>query len=183
MCFAPLFLEKAAKATDNLERMKLSICFSLGFSLSYIEMAKPFNPILGETYQAWINGCPFYCQQTSHHPPISSYLFIGRGYRVSGNITPEMNLSMNSGVGYNSGECTITFDNDPRYKIYLCSPGGNVQGLTYGDRKFNLSGKGFCYDNSGKYCEITYNPDKKSMFSFNKQSKPTDSIEGHIYNV
>jgi hypothetical protein len=27
--------------------MKLAICFALGFSISYLEMAKPFNPILG----------------------------------------------------------------------------------------------------------------------------------------
>jgi hypothetical protein len=49
---------------------------------------------------------------------------IGRGYKVYGNLTPEMNLSMNSGVGYNSGETVIVFDNDPNYEIYLRSPGG-----------------------------------------------------------
>ena len=79
----------------------------LGFSLVYLEMAKPFNPILGETYQCWINGCPFYAEQISHHPPISSFLMIGRGFRVYGSIIPEIDLSMNSGVGYNTGECIV----------------------------------------------------------------------------
>lgn len=58
---------------------------------------------------------------------------------------------MNSGVGYNSGECVVVFDDDPTYKIFARSPGGEIQGLTYGDRKFNLSGKGFYYDNEGRY--------------------------------
>ena len=66
--------------------MKAAICFALGNLLLYIEMAKPFNPILGETYQGFIDGCPIYGEQISHHPPISSLLLLGRGYRVSANI-------------------------------------------------------------------------------------------------
>lgn len=43
-----------------------------------------------------------------------------------------MELSMNSGVGYNNGECVVVFDDNPSHKIYLRSPGGEIQGLTYG---------------------------------------------------
>lgn len=45
--FGPTFLEKAASEPDPLERFKLIICFAVGFSLAYIKMEKPFNPILG----------------------------------------------------------------------------------------------------------------------------------------
>jgi hypothetical protein len=58
----------------------------LGTLILYIDMAKPFNPILGETYQAFIDGCPIYGEQTSHHPPISTLLFVGREYFVSANL-------------------------------------------------------------------------------------------------
>lgn len=51
----------------------------------YLVMEKPFNPILGETFQAWVSGCPAYAEQISHHPPICSLLFYGRGYVLSGN--------------------------------------------------------------------------------------------------
>ena len=88
LSFGPLFLEKAAMSVDPMERIKLVICFNMGCSLAYLEMTKPFNPILGETYQGWINGCPCYCEQISHHPAVSSYLVIGRGYRIHGTITP-----------------------------------------------------------------------------------------------
>lgn len=39
---------------------------------------KPLNPILGETLQANLNdGTECYCEQISHHPPISYFLVMG----------------------------------------------------------------------------------------------------------
>jgi len=66
--------------------MKRAICFSVGNILLYLEMTKPFNPVLGETYQGFIDGCPIYGEQTSHHPPISSLFFVGRGYFVTASL-------------------------------------------------------------------------------------------------
>lgn len=40
--------------------MIATIGYSIGNILLYIEMSKPFNPILGETYQGFIDGCPIY---------------------------------------------------------------------------------------------------------------------------
>jgi hypothetical protein len=37
------------------------------------KISKPFNPILGETYQGIIGGIPIYFEQISHHPPISAF--------------------------------------------------------------------------------------------------------------
>jgi hypothetical protein len=35
---------------------------------------KPFNPILGETYQGnFDDGTEVYCEHTSHHPPITNF--------------------------------------------------------------------------------------------------------------
>ena len=36
-------------------------------------MQKPFNPILGETFQCFLKGIPLCYEQISHHPPISAY--------------------------------------------------------------------------------------------------------------
>jgi hypothetical protein len=49
-------------------------------------MDKPFNPILGETYQSLVNGTLFYGEQISHHPPISYILIKGRGYSLYGSF-------------------------------------------------------------------------------------------------
>ena len=37
-------------------------------------LVKPFNPLLGETYELFIPGkLKFIAEQVSHHPPISAY--------------------------------------------------------------------------------------------------------------
>ena len=90
---------------------------------------------------------------------------------------------MNSAVGSNQGECVIEFDKYPDHTISVRSGGGEIQGLAYGDRKFSYIGKSYCYDNKGHYGEMMFNPYKKSMFSFGKQVKEVDIVEGNIFQV
>lgn len=56
---------------------------------------------------------------------------------------------MNSATGTNEGVFKITFNDGT--KICYSSAGGQVSGLTYGDRKFNVQGKGNYELNIG-YC-------------------------------
>jgi hypothetical protein len=56
-----LYLEKAAVEGNPVERLKLLIGFAIAYGNLFIDMEKPFNPILGETFQGWVNGCPVYC--------------------------------------------------------------------------------------------------------------------------
>ena len=71
------------------------VVFIITVSMDLICSNKPFNPILGETYQGHINQCPIYLEQVSHHPPLSSYLYIGRGYRTFGYIEPKIKIGLN----------------------------------------------------------------------------------------
>ena len=141
MCFAPYYLEKASNLDNSIERFKIVTAFSLATSLLYLEMEKPFNPILGETYQGWIAGCPVYCEQISHHPAISAFFMVGKGYTVSGRLEPKIDLSLNSGVGENVGEIAVVFDKYPNVSVHTQSPAGEIGGLAYGDRKFSFTGK------------------------------------------
>ena len=84
MTYAPVILEKAVADPDPVDRLKLVAGFGLTNSAMYLSMEKPFNPILGETFQGWINGCPVYVEQISHHPPIAAFILFGRGYKVTG---------------------------------------------------------------------------------------------------
>jgi hypothetical protein len=47
----PHYFEKISKCDDPVERMKIWISFSLSGMYMNIKQLKPFNPILGETYQ------------------------------------------------------------------------------------------------------------------------------------
>jgi hypothetical protein len=50
-----------------------------------------------------------------------------------------MQLHVNGGYGINNGIFRVTFDDG--LKVCYTTPGGEISGLLYGDRKFNLSGK------------------------------------------
>lgn len=60
MSLGPQFLQPASKTNDQLERFKRVLAFGLSNSIIYFDVEKPFNPILGETYQGFIRGCPIY---------------------------------------------------------------------------------------------------------------------------
>ena len=117
-------------------------------TISYLKMDKPFNPILGQTYQALIDGCPVYGEQTSHHPPISSVFMKGRGYTIYGSFEAKVNMGLNSAKGSNDGICSISFDEKriDRKVVKYSYPEGEVTGLTYGDRIINTVGKTWFFD-------------------------------------
>ncbi|XP_036371812.1 oxysterol-binding protein-related protein 3a isoform X1 [Megalops cyprinoides] len=69
-------LEKAATTADPLLRMVYVATFAVsGYASSYHRAGgKPFNPVLGETYECDRpdKGFRFIAEQVSHHPPISA---------------------------------------------------------------------------------------------------------------
>lgn len=139
MTYAPIMLERAASLEDPIERFKIVTGFGLTNSAIYLSMEKPFNSILGETFQGWMNGCPIYMEQISHHPPIAAFLLLGRGYKLTGTLESKVELHMNSGCGTNAGIYRIMMDDGSDYNFI--TPGGEIAGISYGDRKFNLVGK------------------------------------------
>lgn len=48
--FAPIFLKKAAETDNHLERLKLTIAFTVSSIYMCVGQDKPFNPLLGETH-------------------------------------------------------------------------------------------------------------------------------------
>ncbi|KAM8790393.1 oxysterol-binding protein-related protein 6 isoform 5-T5 [Rhynchonycteris naso] len=69
-------LDKAAETDDPYERMVLIAAFAVsGYCSTYFRAgSKPFNPVLGETYECIREdkGFRFFSEQVSHHPPISA---------------------------------------------------------------------------------------------------------------
>ena len=68
-------LDTAADRTDSTERMVYVAAFAASEYASTIgRVAKPFNPLLGETYE-YVRpdkGYRFFIEQVSHHPPIGA---------------------------------------------------------------------------------------------------------------
>lgn len=77
-------LDKAAEINDPLERMVCIAAFTVSsYGSSYFRAgSKPFNPLLGETYECVREdkGFRFIAEQVSHHPPISVCYAESRNY-------------------------------------------------------------------------------------------------------
>ncbi|XP_025063892.1 oxysterol-binding protein-related protein 3 isoform X2 [Alligator sinensis] len=69
-------LDKAAHTPDPFERMVYVAAFAVSaYASSYYRAgSKPFNPVLGETYECIREdkGFQYFSEQVSHHPPISA---------------------------------------------------------------------------------------------------------------
>ena len=74
--FADDTLDKAASQASAADRLKYVAGFLVSSTSIHIHrLSKPFNPLLGETYEYVCNEKKFRicCEQVSHHPPISAY--------------------------------------------------------------------------------------------------------------
>lgn len=89
--------------------MKKAVVFMISMGTIGLSYAKPFNPIIGETFQAFIDNCPVYMEQTCHHPPISTCYFKGRGYEVYGSVNPGISMRLNSVKGFSTAPWFIKF--------------------------------------------------------------------------
>lgn len=160
--FAPHYLNKANESTIVLEQMKLTMSFFLTTLHMATAQLKPFNPILGETFQARINGMPIYLEQTSHHPPISTFLLYGNEYKMIGYYEAHASLHANSCAVSILGSPKIVYKNGTIFKTSI--PSAIISGTSFGQRTFNYEGKAFCYEpNHMLVCELTFNPDKKGL--------------------
>ncbi|KAF3695791.1 Oxysterol-binding protein 2 Oxysterol-binding protein-related protein 4 [Channa argus] len=85
-------LDKAARCDSSLEQMCLIAAFSVSsYSTTVHRTAKPFNPLLGETYELdrlEEFGYRSLCEQVSHHPPAAAHhVFSQRGWTLWQEIT------------------------------------------------------------------------------------------------
>ena len=79
--FSHRLLQKAADAEDPVERLRwVATWFTAGLQHVFQSWKKPFNPLLGETWQAvQAGGSQIALEQISHHPAISAFQMIGPG--------------------------------------------------------------------------------------------------------
>lgn len=77
-------LRTASKAEKAEDRMAWVATFAVSALASNFErMGKPFNPLLGETYELQRRDFRLICEQVGHHPPVSAF------YADSGEVAGE----------------------------------------------------------------------------------------------
>jgi len=183
--YAPDLLTSAGQQTDRLEAFKYVVSYYFTCHHLGIAQIKPFNPILGETYQGFLNGIPLACEQISHHPPISAIHMKTDDFFLHGTQQMDASLGPNSATAQDKRRVCVTL---PKLdmNIYVNFPVCLVSGTAFGKRYFNWSKKLRVYDPKHLlYAEITFNPDEKGMISglFAKKNTEADKCRGAIYKV
>jgi hypothetical protein len=91
-------LRLANESDDHYVRMVYISLFLLSTWGGSSRMAKPFNPLLGETYEYYDaeTNLKFFAEQTSHHPPISSCYFENDHFIVECDVSADSHFSLNS---------------------------------------------------------------------------------------
>ena len=103
----------------------------------------PFNPILGETYQA-VNendGSKLFLEQTEHHPPTFNYSVVGPNnhfqYNGFGTIDAHLN-TINMIKGERLGKNILKFDDGSLFTFSTLKT--RINGIIMGDRIYNYYG-------------------------------------------
>ncbi|KAJ8686275.1 hypothetical protein QAD02_022069 [Eretmocerus hayati] len=84
-------LKRASLETDPLVRLQYVTAFAVSALASNCDrLGKPFNPILGETYELQRDDFRILCEQVSHHPPVSAFHADSEDFVFHGSIQPKL---------------------------------------------------------------------------------------------
>lgn len=181
--YFPHYCEKAVDIKDPLERMKL-VTTALIASLQYqLCQWKPFNPILGETYQAKLgDNTKIEVEHISHHPAISQFYITGKGWKSYGSLIFGGKIGANKVTIYYDKWFTVEFDDGIKFEILY--PGLKMGGLIFGARKMSFTN---CLvlkcESAGIKTVVRFNPKnkKKKKFMGLMSVLKYHDIEGKIY--
>ncbi|GFN17666.1 Oxysterol-binding protein OBPa [Aspergillus tubingensis] len=136
---------------DPLERFVSVVKFYLsGWHIKPPGVKKPLNPILGETYTCYWDypdGTRGYyiAEQTSHHPPKSSYFFMApeHNIRIDGTLKPRSKFLGNSAASMMEGIAILRFlnrgqDKEKGERYILTQPNMYARGILFGKMKYEL---------------------------------------------
>lgn len=159
-------------------------CFNIN------RLLKPFNPILGETYE-YIdkeNGFIAFSEQVSHHPPISAYLVESSKITVFGDsknkhkfllIKGSLEITFSSKINILFHNENVKIDeraNTANHHFQYNRPFMYIKGLIYRNPHYDCSGIVKIEDlkNSEVYSELNF-------FEDGKKGKPFGYVEGKVY--
>jgi hypothetical protein len=137
--------------------------FVLSLPSLELRAEKPFNPILGETFQGFLGGIPIYYEQISHHPPISAYYMKSPDFEFYGNMHIKF---PRTGTHF---ECSL--------------PPCELSGMVIGQRRFKVINRGFIVEREKLlFSEFSFGKDKKGVYTSNEKLHHAQ-LAGGIFKV
>ena len=178
--YASVLLESGGIINNPIEQLKYTACFALTkFYLSGAQL-KPFNPIIGETFQANIGNSHFYLEQTSHHPPISNFYGFGRNYKIYGWNESSAETGPNSVEILYKGNMIVEYQNGTKNTVIY--PSMKLGGTMIGQRILKFKGKVVIIDKENDLiCIAKIDPDERQ--GIEKISKKKLSFPDYVKGV
>lgn len=116
--FFPHYCNLAAESDDEIERVKLVTSAVIASCQFQMNQWKPFNPILGETYQCrYDEHTELFLEHTSHHPAISNFYLKGRKWTCFGAILYNGKVRPNTVSLFSETWSTVRFDDGRELKF------------------------------------------------------------------
>lgn len=124
-------------------RLVYVVCFAVGAYPSAERTYKPFNPILGETFELVQGDTRYLAEQVSHHPPVGAGHARGRGWEYEITSSPRTKFLGNSIDVFPVGRTRITIGDE----VYALHPPQSrvhniLVGRTWVDHFGELTGAG-----------------------------------------
>ncbi|BGP33988.1 Oxysterol-binding protein 3 [Rhodotorula toruloides] len=138
-------LDRAAAAKDPVERLTLVAVFAISGTAGnkFRSSRKPFNPLLGETYECIRpdKGFQFVSEKVSHHPPVLAFHSDApqRGWQVFGHIAPSQKFWGRSMEVFVHGDYCIRFS-DNSETFHIRKPSSFVRNLVAGTKYLEVVG-------------------------------------------
>lgn len=119
--YAPDLLERAAKSNDSVERILLVGAFAIsGYASTAVRTSrKPFNPLLGETFECVRTDrrLNFVSEKVVHRPPVAASYAYGDGWNVTASGTVKNKFWGKSLELISEGAETVELATGDKYSI------------------------------------------------------------------
>jgi hypothetical protein len=138
------------KIEDPIQRFVAVVKFYLsGWHIKPPGVKKPLNPILGEIFTCYWDYPDhtrgyYISEQTSHHPPKSSYFFMAPEHhiRIDGTLKPRSKFLGNSAASMMEGIAVMRFLNTGE-RFFVTQPNMYARGILFGKMKYELGDHSF----------------------------------------
>ncbi|KAJ2882851.1 Oxysterol-binding protein 3 [Coemansia aciculifera] len=170
-------LQRADEMGDSLDRLMYVAAFAISTlsSKKYRAERKPFNPLLGETYEMVdsLGGYRFVSEKVSHHPPVMACYADSPFYRFWQDSSVKSKFWGKSMELIQTSNVNIELLKHADHFTY-CKPSALVRGLISGNRSVDFTGEMSIVNHAtGDTCSVHFK--EAGMFS-----SSNDMVECHL---
>lgn len=143
----PDIVFEANETKDDVKRFLLIVKWYLSsWHIAPKAVKKPLNPVLGELFSCYWDDLPggnsayYLAEQTSHHPPESSYFYVipEKRVRVDGVVIPRSKFLGNSSAAMMEGVARVTLGEHDNEVYTMTQPNVYCRGILFGKLRYEL---------------------------------------------